>query len=234
MTFDGYAVARGRYTVAGAPRPRYLATLAVWVLALGAALGVLNQVDQRVEDAATRYVCPPDCGRPPTALPAATNPRFVAADGAFSVSYPAPGAAYVVTTEPDGVIAQWTAGDGGTLRLFGEPAAGRTAQQVVGEFMAGAFPDSVVSYELPNATVGYQLGFGVVCDYQPPGESDPLRVIVIAAVKDDLALVAAAQGPFRRFSPGFGPGPPSAANLSIAQDMGKYVDSFTWRGDPPR
>lgn len=233
-TFDGYAVPRGRYTVAGAPRPRYLATLTVWVLALGAALLVLNQIDQRVEDAATRYVCPPDCGRPPTALPAATNPRFVAPDGAFSVSYPAPGAAYVVTTETDGITARWTAGDGGTLRLFGEPAAGRTAQQVVEGFMAGAFPDSVVSYELPNATVGYQLGFGVVADYQPPGESGPLRVIVIAAVKDDLALVAAAQGPFRRFSPGLGPGPPSAANLSIAQDMGKYVDSFTWRGDPPR
>ena len=24
------------------------------------------------------------------------------------------------------------------------------------------------------------------------------------------------------------------ANLQIAQDMGKYVNSFMWRGDPPR
>ncbi|MDA2990833.1 MAG: hypothetical protein O3B27_04645, partial [Actinomycetota bacterium] len=60
------------------------------------------------------------------------------------------------------------------------------------------------------------------------------RVIVIAAVKNALALVAAAEGPFRQFRPGFGLGPPSPANLQIAQDMGKYVDSFSWQGDPPR
>jgi hypothetical protein len=43
-----------------------------------------------------------------------------------------------------------------------------------------------------------------------------------------------AAGPYRQFTPTFGPGPPSPANLQIAQDMGKYVNSFTWRGDPPR
>ena len=59
-------------------------------------------------------------------------------------------------------------------------------------------------------------------------------LVVIAAVKNDLALIALATGPFRRFSPDFGPGPPSAANVEIAIDMGKYVESFSWRGDPPR
>jgi len=70
-----------------------------------------------------------------------------------------------------------------------------------------------------------------------PARSQPsgaLRVITIVAVKNDLALVAAAGGPFRQFGPTFGPGPPSPANLQIAQDMGKYVNSFSWRGDPPR
>ena len=46
--------------------------------------------------------------------------------------------------------------------------------------------------------------------------------------------VAAAVGPYHEFGPDFGPGPPSGANLEIAQDMGKYVNSFSWRGDPPR
>ena len=158
----------------------------------------------------------------------------VAPDGAFSVSYPAPGAAYNVTTEPNGVTAEWTAGDGGTLRLFGTPATGRDARQVVDDVIAEAFPDAVVAYELPNATVGYELGYGVAADFAPPNRSDPLRVMVIAAVKNDLALVAVAEGPYRQFRPGFGPGPPSPANLQIAQDMGKYLDSFSWQGDPPR
>jgi len=59
-------------------------------------------------------------------------------------------------------------------------------------------------------------------------------VIVIVAVKNDLALIAVASGPYREFTPEFGPGPPSPANLGIAQDMGRYVNSFRWRDDPPR
>jgi hypothetical protein len=198
---------------------------------------VLALVDSRVDDAATRYACPPDCGRPPIGMPVATNPRFTAADGSFSVSYPVPGAAYDVTIEPDGVIADWTGGDGGTMRLFSRPANGRDAKQIAEELLQSGFPDARTAYELPNATVGFHLGYGEVADFQPVGAvsaSGRLRVIIIVAVKDDLALVAAAHGPFREFTPSFGPGPPSPANLQIAQDMGKYVNSFRWRGDPLR
>jgi hypothetical protein len=198
---------------------------------------VLALVDSRVDDAATRYACPPDCGRPPIGMPVATNPRFTAADGSFSVSYPVPGAAYDVTIEPDGVIADWTGGDGGTMRLFSRPASGRDAKQIAEELLQSGFPDARTAYELPNATVGFHLGYGEVADFQPVGAvsaSGRLRVIIIVAVKDDLALVAAAHGPFREFTPSFGPGPPSPANLQIAQDMGKYVNSFRWRGDPLR
>lgn len=211
---------------------KYYVTLALWVAGLMAALMVLNFIDTRVTDAPV-YACPPDCGRPPTALPVSTNPVFTAPGGEFSVSYPAPGVTYDVTIQDDGVTAKWLLGDGGTLRLFGQPAEGRDATAVVQQVLADAFPDSVLSYELPNATVGYQNGYGVVADFpQPAGES--LRVIVIAAVKNDLALVAAAEGPFRQFTQEYGPGPPSPANVQIAQDMGKYVTSFSWRGDPPK
>lgn len=207
--------------------PKYYAILGFWLVGLLVAMLVLTLVDSQVEDAPL-YLCPPDCGSPPTGLPVSTNPRFIAPGGEFSVSYPAPGAAYAVSTDDTGVTATWTVGDGGTMRFFGTPAAGGDARQIVEQFIADAFPDAVVAYELPNATVGFELGYGVVADFVPEKRSDPLRIIVIAAVKDDLALVAAAEGPFREFRPGFGPGPPSAANLQIAQDMGKYVNSFSW------
>ncbi len=61
-----------------------------------------------------------------------------------------------------------------------------------------------------------------------------MRLIVMVAVKNDLALVAAASGPYHPFGPDFGPGKPSGANLQLALDMGKYVNSFRWRGDPAR
>lgn len=60
------------------------------------------------------------------------------------------------------------------------------------------------------------------------------RIVVMVAVKNDLALVGAAIGPYRKFTPGDGPGVPSGANLELAQDLGKYVNSFLWKGDPPR
>ena len=50
---------------------------------------------------------------------------------------------------------------------------------------------------------------------------------------EDHALIAATVGPFHEFGPTFGPGRPSPTNLQIAEDMGRYVNSFRWRGDPP-
>lgn len=236
-SFSGYAVPPGAYFARRQRGPKYFITIGVWVVGIALAIMALSVVALRIDQAPTRYVCPPDCGRPPTGLPVATNPRFVAADESFSVSYPAPGATYDVTTDATSVTAVWTAGDGGIVRLFSEPAEGRTAQQIAAALMADEFPDAQKSYELPNAMVGYQPGYGEVADDWPKGTSadaDHLRIIIVVAVKNDLALVAGAVGPFHRFEPDFGPGPPSPANLQVAQDLGKYVNSFSWRGDPPR
>ena len=167
----------------------------------------------------------------------AVNPRFTAPGGEFSVSYPAPGAAYDVTTDAGGVTAVWTAGDGGTMRLAGRPAQGRTARVIAQTLVGDVLPDARQVYELPNATVGYQPGFGAAYDFRPlaaSSKADLVRAIVVVAVKNDFALIAVAGGPFREFTPSSGPGPPSPANVQIAQDMGKYVNSFSWRGDPPR
>ena len=233
--FDGIGVPPGKYTAKGTSRARYGATFGLLALGLGFAMTVLHFWDRAVTDAST-YACPPDCGRPPNAVPVANLPRFVAPGGAFSVNYPAPNASYQVTTRDDGVTAKLTAGDGGVLRLFSQPADGRVARQVVRQLIDKQYPNAEIAYELPNAHVGYQLGYGVVADFQPTGVSTnyQLRVIIMAAVKDDLALIAVAEGPFRRFTPDFGPGPPSGANLEIAMDMAKYVESFSWKGDPVR
>jgi hypothetical protein len=166
-----------------------------------------------------------------------TNPRFTAADGSFSVSYPGEGSVYKVTQKPDGVTAEFTGGDGGTMQLFSRPAAGRSPQEIATDLVKQTFPDTRTAYQIPNAMVGYQPGYGEAADCWPQGANSSysrMRVLVIVSVKNDLALVAAAVGPYHAFGPDFGPGPPSGANLEIAQDMGKYVNSFSWRGDPPR
>jgi len=235
--FPGYAVPRGNYSATPVRRTSLVGVLRTWgvaILVLAAALVGLSAI---VSKPPARYACPPDCGSPPTGEPVAVNPLFTAPDGSFSVSYPAEGTAYRVTTKPNGVTADFLGGDGGTLQLFSEPVAGRTPEQIATGLVNSTFPDTRTAYVIPNTMVGYQPGYGLAADCWPQGATSNytrMRVLVMVAVKNDLALVASAVGPFRQFGPEFGLGKPSGANLQIALDMGKYVNSFRWNGDPAR
>ncbi len=180
------------------------------------------------------YRCPPECGRPPIGEPVETNPRYTADDGAFSVNHPGEGSAYRATYNPNGIVLRYVGGDTGTLVLFGEPAENRPPKDIAQALIEEKYPNATVSYEIPNASVGYQPGYGVAADEYPQnsaGKYARLRIIVLVAVKHDYALIAAAVGPYRRFTPDYGSGHPSPANLELARDMGKYVNSFRWRGD---
>jgi len=232
--YPGYALPSANYTAEPIRQPRFGWLLGRWglpVMAVAVALGAVGLVlSPKVE----RYLCPPDCGKPPTGTPVMALPRFQAPDGAFSVAYPAPESPYTVTTGNSGVTAGYP---GGVMQLFSEPANGRSAREVVKAILARSHPDAKIAYEIPNAMVGYQLGYGEIADDWPQGATasySRLRILLMAAVKNDLALVAFATGPYRAFGPDFGPGPPSGANLEIAADMGKYVNSFRWKGDPDR
>ena len=233
----GYSVFPGTYTATAPVKTSHRRLVVVWVVAIAVVAAGLVVLSGAIDKPAARYVCPPDCGAPPLGEPVMINPRFTAADGSFSVSYPAEGSAYEVTTAADGVMANLQAGDGGMMRLFSEPAAGRSPRDIAIALVNKTFPDTKTAYEIPNAMVGYQPGFGMAADCWPQGATanySRMRIIVMVAVKDDLALIAGAVGPYHAFGPDFGSGKPSAANLQLALDMGKYVNSFSWRGDPAR
>ena len=233
--YPGYALPTGTYFA-----PRLHPTRASWLLSrwgvlIAVATVVMGGLALWLTPKIAHYMCPPDCGRPPTGIPVMALPRFAAPGGAFSVSYPAPGSAYTIKTQDSGVTATFTAGDGGVMQLFSEPARGRSARDITKSAVKKAYPDAKLSYEIPNAMVGYQPGYGEVADEWPPNSNESrIRILVMTAVKNDVALIAFATGPYHAFGPDFGPGPPSGANLQLAQDMGKYVNSFQWNGDPPR
>jgi hypothetical protein len=215
----------------------YAGVLGPLAAGVAVAVAVSVVVSIRITPVPEIFVCPPDCGRPPLGTPVESNPRFSGDNGAFSVAYPAEGSAYEVTFDPPGVKGvelTYIGGDTGTLTLFGEHADGRTAKQIAQQLIESRYPGAAVDYEIPNASVGYQPGFGVVADVFPTGSTatyNRLRVIVMAAVKHDYALIAAAVGPYHQFSPDYGNGHPSGANVELAMDMGKYVNSFKWYGD---
>jgi len=235
--YPGYALPPGPYLAPMPGRPQWGRPLGVWAAVIGVVTAGLVGVSVLVTQKPARYECPPECGRPTAGPPAMALPRFTAPDGAFSVSYPTPGSAYEVTTGTDGVTARFIAGDGGTMKLFARAANGRSAREIAEGLIAATFPDASTAYEIPNAVVGYQPGYGVVADSWPPGANAdyvPTRIVMLVAVKNDVALVASATGPYHEFGPDFGPGMPSGANLQLAQDLGRYVNSFSWKGDPPR
>jgi hypothetical protein len=235
--WPGYGVPEGTYTAAPVRCTSVLRLLRTWGVAIVVVGAALVGVSAWVHKPPARYVCPPDCGSPPTGEPVAVNPVFTAPDGTFSVSYPAEGAAYQVSTQDSGVTAEFTGGDGGTMQLFSEPAAGRDPEEIANSLVSRTFPDTRTAYEIPNAMVGYHPGYGLVADCWPQGATSSylrMRILVTVAVKNDLALIASAVGPYREFGPDSGVGKPSGANLQLAIDMGKYVNSFRWAGDSPR
>lgn len=214
-------------------------TRVLLIVGVGAVLVMASSIalSSRLVPPVARFVCPPDCGQPPISRPVFINPRFTSASGAFSVSYPGPQTAYDAVFQDNGVVLNLSAGDGGTLRLFGQPANGQTPRQIANDLLQQHYPDAIFSYEIPNAFVGYQLGYGEVADDYPAdaiGDDGRNRILIMAAVKNGYALIAAAAGPYHEFSPDFGSGHPSGANFFLALDMSKYVNSFTWRGDPAR
>jgi len=237
QVYPGYALPTGSYTAPVLQRPRSRALLGRWGVVITTVAVGLGAVAFSLTPKIAHYMCPPECGHPPTGTPVMALPRFTAPSGAFSVAYPAEGSAYTITTENAGVTATFTGGDGGVMQLFSERANGRVAKDIAKAAVKKSYPDATFAYEIPNAMVGYQPGYGEVADDWPQGSTSGysrLRIIVMAAVKNDVALIAFATGPYRAFGPDSGPGIPSGANLQLAQDMGKYVNSFQWTGDPTR
>lgn len=233
----GYSIHKGAFTAAPVHKTSYTRlALVLGVVIVVAAAGLVG-LSAVLQKPAARYVCPPNCGSPPFGQPVTINPLYTATDNSFTVSYPAAGSAYKVSTNDHGVMANLLAGDGGTMQLFSMPATGKSPKDIAVQLVRQTFPDTKTAYEIPNTMVGYQPGFGLAADYWPQGSTSSyarMRVIIMVAVKHDLALIAAAVGPYRKFGPDSGSGKPSGANLQLALDMGKYVNSFRWRGDPTR
>ncbi len=169
--------------------------------AIGLVAAGLVVLSGAVETPSARYVCPPELRASADGHPVTINPRYTAPDGTFSVAYPAVGSAYKVTLGDAGITADLLVGDKGTMRLFSQPAAGRTPQQIANQLIKQTFPDTKMAYEIPNAMVGYQPGYGLVADAWPQGSNSSytrMRLVVMVAIKNDLALVAGAVGPVPR------------------------------------
>jgi hypothetical protein len=123
----------------------------------------------------------------------------------------------------------------GTVQLEGvADSNGETAEQIVESTVNQvASGQQQLVYTLGGAMVGYQPGFGAVYSVTPDsgdGQSNPVRVIVMASVEDNLAIVAVATGIFSQFDSSNGDGHPSPADTPIAIAGDPVIDSVLWPG----
>ncbi|SDP29455.1 hypothetical protein SAMN04515671_3599 [Nakamurella panacisegetis] len=203
------------------------------------AIGAVAGIAALVAPAVAIYHCPPQCGSPPQGTPQDGLPVFAGADNSFTVEYYPESPDWHAGTDASGVTDERLTGAGGALRMFGTAAGGRTAQQVVTALVQQAYPNATQRYQLTNAMVGYQLGYGEVDEIIPQssdGSYQPQSLVVMASVKGDVALVGEAIGPYQPWDPDTGPwdGHPSGVAMAVAGDLDQLINSFSWAGDPAR
>lgn len=245
--WPGYAVPAPSYTAAPVRHTTHTRLFVILGALLAVVAAVLALVAWLLMPTPPHSKCPPQCGPPrghsagppppggqppggptgPAGPLAESFPRFTSNDLGFSVADPpfakhAPNVTGIMMGDSDS-----------TAWLFGEPAENNSPQQIAQNLIQSNWPGATLAYQLPNAMVGYQPGYGEIDDYSPVGSfgtSNHLRVLVMVAVKHGIALIALAKGPYTPLTNGH----PTGAGLEIAEKLGYYVNSFTWRGDPPR
>ncbi len=117
------------------------------------------------------------------------------------------------------------------LDLRGEPAAGRTADQIVAESAVERYAGSTHVYTIPMVEIGFHPGYGAVYDlYVGAGNADPVhaRAIVMAAVRGDLAIVMESLGPWVSDA---NLGHPNPAQTLTPVCFSAILTSVTWPGE---
>lgn len=201
----------------------------VWLLVLGAG-GYLIVVlaALAVILAPTQTSCQEPCLTPPVAPALPPPQQYKSSAYGYSLEYY--GAA---PTVEDSKTVRWSLNGGWGYGFTGEPAQGRSAEQMVEQVQRTQYPDAVFVFQIPAAGLGYNAGYGAVYDLNVnPGTGQPAhaRLILIASVKRDLAIEMIALGPYEPETKGH----PNPAATWLAHMLGGVVNSVVFPGDVPK
>jgi hypothetical protein len=124
----------------------------------------------------------------------------------------------------------------GELEIGGANINGRTPEQIVDAIINQIASGAQLAYVIPGAMIGYQPGFGAAYNFSPnsgDGQSGNFRIIIFVAIKNGVAVVAIADGPFVQFGDGkgqFNDSHPSIADSIVALAGDPVVNSVLWPG----
>ena len=121
----------------------------------------------------------------------------------------------------------------GVLSLAGMVDNGLTAEQIVNDEINKIANGAQLAYVIPGSMIGYQPGFGAAYNFTPDtgaGKTATDRVIVLASVRDGVAIVSVASGPKVQFSSTFPDGQLSIADSIVAALGDPVLNSVVWPG----
>ena len=183
--------------------------------------------------------CGLTCYRPPTGPPLQTGHQYTSSQLGFSLTwYDVSGETITPKSEADRLTLDF--GEDGLMQFRGVPLNGQTAQQIVESWVSGHLPDAQQAYVVPNASIGYQVGYGAAYDVAPQGGSgsgNGTRAIVSASVKGNLAVLSVVLGGYHKYSfenGGLNDGHASPADSLIALFADPTINTVRWPGDPER
>jgi len=116
----------------------------------------------------------------------------------------------------------------------GEPASGMTAQQVVDAVHSSKYADASLAFQIPGAALGFNAGAGSVYDYTfsaTGATSAPARLLVVASVRNGVAVYLVAIGPV---DSNWAEGHPNPLETVVGQLMSPLVNGVTFPGDTPK
>jgi len=200
--------------------------LGAGVLALMVGLGIATVTLQPKPPQAIVY--PP----PPRRPPLVKSQTYVSTKYGFSLQYSndIPRGA-----ESDSSIT-WKSGKTTVLSAIGVSQQGRSPQQIVAAALRNIYAGAQPAYAIPGAEVGYNsAAYGAVYDIlvdPGTGQAVPSRLVIIAAVRKNVAVEVVGFGPVRPASPeSFDQ--PNPSLLGISQTLDEILNTVTWAGDPP-
>jgi len=179
---------------------------------------------------------PPGCSLPPASHGPLTAPdRYTSRSYGYSLDYSTTNIKPAQITKSS-IAWQGQLSDGSQVSwsFVGTPAGGRTPQQIVTAAQQAKFPDAQLVYVVPDASLGYNLGYGAVYDVTvSPGDgsSEHDRFIVYSAVRNGLAVVMTGLGPYQQSSPKNSAQPnPAGTPLVQLGDFDENVNTVTFPG----
>ena len=158
-----------------------------------------------------RYTCPPDWGVRRSAEPIDIQSALRLRGRRVLGAVPGSGTLYKATLNPDWIELEYLGGDTGTMELFGRACRRAARRSRSSDKMIGDdYPDATLDYEIPNAMVGYEPGYGAVFDEYPQdtsGEFTRLRIVACRG-QERLRVGRHSGRAVPRIQSGFRAGPP--------------------------